>query len=151
VIGTPFVYVAMAKEGLFFERFGDLHARTRAPVLAVVFQCAITLAYLLVVGEDVINDLTGTVVFAEWIFHALVALGLLLLVRRRPDMERPFRAPGGPLFPILYFVLASALVIGNLVQGDAQSARKGLAVVAVGALVYHPWRALVRNRRAQRN
>jgi len=145
VLSSPWIYVAMAREGLFFRRFGDLHSKTGAPVLGLCLQCTIALAYLLFVGEDLVNRLTGTVVFAEWFFHALVALGLLSMRRRRPELERPFLAPR--IMPALYFLLASAIVIGNLIQGRLETTGTGLVVLAVGALVYALWRRRISARR----
>ena len=45
IIATPWMYVAMAREGLFFARFAHLSPRTGAPVLALLVQAALCLAY----------------------------------------------------------------------------------------------------------
>jgi APA family basic amino acid/polyamine antiporter len=161
IIATPWMYVAMAREGLFFARFAKLSAKTGAPMLALAVQCALCLAYWFwgeagaarlaelpkdspeaqrLVTPDV---LTSAVVYIEWVFHALVALALLRLRAKRPELPRPFTSPLYPLSPVLYLLFAIAVVCGNLAQANVRDTAIGLSLLAIGALVYTPWRALV--------
>jgi APA family basic amino acid/polyamine antiporter len=140
VLASPFLYVAMAQEGLFFRRFGALSPRTGAPVLALLVQGAVALAYLAWGQAGVLVD---AVVFAEWIFHAQCGAALLVLRRRRPELPRPFRSPAWPLFPVLYTLIACAVVVGALLQAEPRTTWLGIGVLAVGAAVYRPWRALL--------
>jgi basic amino acid/polyamine antiporter, APA family len=139
IIASPWLYVAMAREGLFFKKFEELNPRTGAPTLALVVQLALCLAYWIWGQAEV---LVNSVVFAEWIFHALAALALLRLRRTRPDLPRPYVSPLYPLAPVLYLCFASAIVISNLVQANARDVGIGLVLLAVGAAVYQPWRRL---------
>ncbi|HEV8112749.1 MAG TPA: amino acid permease [Planctomycetota bacterium] len=140
IMATPWLYVAMARERLFFTRFADVHPRTGAPIAALVFQGVVTLGYWSWGHADV---LVNSVVFVEWIFHALVAVALLRLRATRPDLPRPFRSPFYPLAPVLYVLFATGLVLGTLLQANVRDTAIGLSVLAVGAIVYRPWRRLV--------
>jgi APA family basic amino acid/polyamine antiporter len=140
LLATPALYVAMAREGLFFEAFGALHPRTGAPTLAVLVQGAVAVLYYLWGHAGLLTD---AVVFAEWIFHALVGAGLLWLRVRRPDLPRPFRSWIFPLFPLLYTLLATGVVAGALVQAPGERTLLGLGVLGLGAVLYRPWRWLV--------
>lgn len=139
LIATPGIYVAMAREGLFFEAVGRSHARTGAPAVALTIQAGITLGYILL-HSSLEKDLANSVVFAEWIFHGLVAAALLWVRAKQTGLERPFRSPLYPLFPTIYLILATAVVVGNLATNEWKVIRIGLIVLAVGALVYAPWR-----------
>jgi len=141
VIVSPWVYVAMAREGLFFERFGRLHPRTGAPTLALGLQAAFALGYVFLGDPDF---LVSSVVFVEWIFHALVAYGLLILCLRRPGLARPFASPR--VFPLLYLVMATCIVLGNLWQNEARLTLTGLGLIGAGAIAYPLWRRLVARR-----
>lgn len=154
VIVTPGIYVAMARDGLFFRSFGRLSARTQAPVLALALQCVLSLGYLLwsFVGTRMgpaepgefrmtVSLLTDSVVFAEWIFHGCVAYGLLHIRRTRPDLPRPFRMPLWPIPALVYLVVAILIVWGNLRTWSNQTL-VGLVVVSLGAAIYLPWRRL---------
>ena len=140
VVATPWLYVAMARERLFFARFGELHPRTGAPIAALLAQGTVALAYWVWGQADL---LVNSVVFVEWIFHALVAVALLRFRSARPDLPRPFRSPLYPLAPIAYAGFALAVVAGNLLQRNLRDAAIGLSVLVLGALVYRPWRRLV--------
>jgi APA family basic amino acid/polyamine antiporter len=140
ILATPWLYVAMAREGLFFERIGRLHPRTGAPVNALLLQMTMALAYWFWGRADILVD---SVVFVEWIFHALVAVALLRLRFARADLPRPFRSPLYPLAPIGYLAVATVVVGGNLAQANVRAIVIGASVLAIGAIIYRPWRALV--------
>jgi len=140
IIATPWLYVAMAREGLFFRRFGALHPTTGVPALALVTQAAITVVYLAAGSQDFF---VKSVVFVEWIFHGLVAAGLILLRRRRPELPRPYASPLFPLGPAVYVVAAALVVGGTLWLEEPRVKLLGLVIVGSGALVYRPWRRLV--------
>ncbi|MBL8863132.1 MAG: amino acid permease [Planctomycetes bacterium] len=139
ILTSPWLFVAMAREGLFFERFGRLHPRTGAPVAALCVQLTLALGYWLWGGAGFLVD---NVVFVEWIFHGLVAAAFLRL-RRLPGASWPFRSRFGTWAAWVYLLTATAVVAGNL-QGDAVWI--GGVVLALGAIVYRPWRALVARR-----
>lgn len=150
VVATPWMYVAMAREGLFFSRFAELSPRTGAPVLALCVQCALCLAYWLWAqsgsGAVTPDVLVNSVAFVEWIFHVLVAWACLRLRATRADVPRPFRA--ATFAPVLYLAFAVAVVASNLATGNSRDTAIGLSLVAAGAAVYLPWRRLVAARPA---
>jgi len=141
IVATPWMYVAMAEEGLFFRKFAQLHPRTGAPVRALIVQGAIALAYWLWGHADV---LVHSAVFVEWIFHGLVALALLRLRARRPELPRPFKSPLYPAAPLVYVAIACCVVFGNLAQAEVRDVGIGLGMLACGVVVYRPWKRLVR-------
>ena len=135
VITTPWMYVAMAREGLFFKRFERLHPRSGTPLLAMALQAVLTFGYLS--WKDA-NKLADSVVFSEWIFHALVALALIIVRWRQPDLPRPFRSPLYPLAPLVYLLIALYVLAGNLT--DLSRVSQAAAVLALGAVVFFLWR-----------
>lgn len=145
ILATPWMYVAMAKEGLFFRRFGELSPHTGAPTLALLLQAGICLAYWFA-GQA--HALVDAVVFIEWFFHGLVAFALLRLRRTRPDLPRPFASPLYPLAPLIYLAVALGVIGGNLQEANPGTIGMGLGVLALGMLVYRPWQSLMRRRSA---
>ncbi len=140
ILATPWLYVAMSNEGLFFRRFGRLSPRTQVPAMALVVQAGVTLVYLYAAR---LSFLVDAVVFVEWIFHGLVALALLRLRKRRPELPRPFASPLYPLAPAVYVLAAVVVVVSTLFTAELRLTLTGLAIVGAGALIYAPWRKLV--------
>lgn len=138
LLASPGLYVAMAREGLFFRRFARTSPRTGAPALALLVQCAVAVAYFLWGRAGLLTD---AVVFAEWIFHALAAAALLRLRRVQPSLPRPFRSPAYPLAPLLYGGIAGAVVLGAVATTPVATTGLGLGLLAIGAISYLPWRA----------
>ncbi len=143
ILATPWLYVAMAREGLFFTAIGELEPNSGVPRRALLLQALVTCAYLF--GS--LGFLVDSVVFVEWVFHLLAAWALMRLRRRAPELPRPFRSPFFPLAPLIYLATAALVVGGTLYSADWRVKSTGLAVLAAGALVYKPWRALVERAR----
>jgi len=136
LLASPGLYVAMAREGLFFRVFGELNAR-QAPVAALLLQGVVTLAY---VSWGEAGDLIESVVFAEWVFHFLAGAALLSIRVRRPDLPRPFRSPAYPLMPLVYAGCALVVVVLSLSETELAVTGPGLVWIAVGSVVYPLWR-----------
>jgi APA family basic amino acid/polyamine antiporter len=71
----------------------------------------------------------------------LTASGLFALRARRPQAERPVRAPGYPWLPAAY-VLATGLIAVDLLFQKPQYTWPGLIIVALGVPVYYVWRRM---------
>jgi len=125
------VYYATAKDGLFFSGMSKLN-KNSVPGNALVYQC-IWACLLCLSGSY--GDLLDYVVFAVLLFYILTILGIFKLRRTQPNTERPYKAMGYPLIPILYIILASAVCIILLIYKPNYS-WPGLIIVAMGIPVY---------------
>jgi basic amino acid/polyamine antiporter, APA family len=102
------------------------------PATAVLVQG--TCASLLALSGS-FDQLTNSVVFASWIFYAMNAGSVLLLRRRRPDQERPYRVPGFPVVPII-FIAVSGLLLVNTVLASPRDSGLGLGLMALSLPFY---------------
>jgi len=132
ILTGPRVYYAMAKEGLFFRAFGTVSARFRAPVLAIVIQ-GVWAACLTLLGS--FQELFTYVVFTAWIFYGLAVAGVIVLRMRRPELDRPFRAPGYPWLPALFAIAALGITLSAAVSSPLH-ALLGIGLVLTGLPVY---------------
>jgi APA family basic amino acid/polyamine antiporter len=130
------VYYAMASDGLFFERAAKISARTHTPVFSLVIQ-AIWASILVLSGTY--NDLLAYVIFAALLFYVLTVCGLFVLRKKRPDLERPYKAFGYPILPGLYMLLA-ALVMVDLLWVKPKFTWPGLIIVLTGVPVFFFWK-----------
>jgi APA family basic amino acid/polyamine antiporter len=131
------VYFAMARDRLFFRRAGTLNARA-VPAFALIVQ-SVWISLLCLTGTY--GQLLDYVIFAALLFYVLTTIGLFILRRTHPEIERPYRAFGYPVLPALYILLASAVAIILLVAPQTRmQAIFGLVLVLIGIPVYALWR-----------
>jgi len=76
-------------------------------------------------------------VYTEWLFFALLAAGLLLLVRRQQYRPR-YLALAWPLLPVL-FIAASLAIAINQIWADPAGSAVGLGLLLLGLPVYFVW------------
>ena len=148
-------YWAMARDGLFFRSAGQLND-ARVPAWGLVIQGIWAVLLVLprvVTGTDaatgapkygsLYNDLLTYVISAALIFYILTIWGIFRLRRSRPDAERPYKAFGYPLVPVLYIAGASVILIVLFVYQTAQT-WPGLIIILTGVPVYFLWRKMGR-------
>jgi APA family basic amino acid/polyamine antiporter len=133
ILVTPRVYQAMARDGLFFARFAELHPRSRAPVAAIAAQ-GLWAIVLLFSGSY--GQLLDWVTFADWIFFGLTAATLFVYRRRTPSAS--YRAPAYP-WTVLLFIAACIYVVGGAVVSNPPNALRGALLLAAGVPVYFFW------------
>jgi basic amino acid/polyamine antiporter, APA family len=134
IMAAPRVYFAMAKDGLVFKWFNQLHPQFQSPHRLIVFQ-GIWASVLVWTGTY--RQLFSRVIFTEWIFFALMAGGIFIL-RKRPDYQPAYRVWGYPWTPAIFVVASAAIVINRIIAEPLDSAA-GLALVALGVPVYYFW------------
>src|SRR6267378_2690257 len=142
------VSYAMARDGLFFRSTGRLNKRG-VPGTALVYQ-GIWIAVLILLRTrhvdavgmvtygNLYSDLLDYVVFSVLIFYVLTIAGIFVLRAKQPDAERPYRAFGYPIVPLLYIVSALAIMFVLLLY-RTQTAWPGLVIVLLGVPVYLLW------------
>jgi APA family basic amino acid/polyamine antiporter len=125
------VYYAMSKDGLFFKSLGTLN-KNGVPAKALNAQC-IWACFLCLLGAY--NQLLTYVMLAVILFYILTIIGIFILRRKMPDAERPYKAFGYPVLPVVYILLASAFCMVLLIKMFSVSGW-GLLIVAMGIPVY---------------
>ncbi|HXE59581.1 MAG TPA: amino acid permease [Gemmatimonadaceae bacterium] len=137
ILAGPRAYYAMARDGVFFKKVGELNMRS-VPASGLVYQGLWT-SLLCLTGTY--GQLLNYVIFAQLVFYALTTTGLFILRRKRPDAERPYRAVGYPWLPGLYIAMAAIVAIILLIADKTRAqALAGLAIVVVGIPVFLLWR-----------
>ena len=134
VLAGPRVYYSMARDGLLFRWVGAVHPRHQTPHRAIVLQ---GLWASVLVATGTYQKLFTRVVYTEWIFFGLMAVGLVVL-RRRDGYNPRYRIWGYPTLPLV-FAVASGLIVLNQVIADPAESALGLGVVALGLPVYLYW------------
>ena len=143
-------YYAMARDGLFFRRVGELN-KHHVPSWGLILQGI--WAGFLVLPRTVKTDATGAVIgygnlygnlldyviSAALIFYILTIFGIFLLRWKQPNAERPYKAWGYPIVPILY-ILGATVILFVLFIYQTATTWPGLIIVLTGVPIYFLWR-----------
>jgi APA family basic amino acid/polyamine antiporter len=131
ILSGPRAYLAMARDGLLVEWAAAIHPRFRTPHRAIVLQGVWA---IVLVSTGTYRALFTRVVYTEWVFFALMAIGLMRL-RSRANYRPAYKVWGYPAIPVI-FIVSSLYIVVNQVVTDGVNAWIGLALVAAGWPVY---------------
>ena len=126
-----------AQDGLLFEWAGQVHPRFRTPARAIVLQAVWSSA---LVWTGTYRALFTRVIYTEWIFFALLAVGVVML-RGRPGYAPAWRMPLVPIAPIV-FTIVSAMIVVNAIRANLTDSAIGLGIVVSGIPAYYWWTRL---------
>ncbi|HYY56960.1 MAG TPA: amino acid permease, partial [Pyrinomonadaceae bacterium] len=144
------VYYAMARDRLFFERVGSVN-RAHVPAVALVAQglwaSLLTLPRTVttdattgaVTYGNVYNQLLEYIIPADLVFYGLMVGAVIVMRRKAPQVERPYRTFGYPVVPIIYILLAALLIL-DLVYLKPRTSGIGFLIVLTGIPIYLIWR-----------
>ncbi len=135
VLANSRIPFAMARDGLFFRRLAQLSPRSHLPVNALLVQAAWASVLAL---SGTFDTLTDSVIFASWLFYGLATATVFVFRRTMPDAERPYRAWGYPVVPLLFLVVTAAMLVSALIATPRQ-ALNGLVMMAIGLPFYLYW------------
>jgi APA family basic amino acid/polyamine antiporter len=125
------VYYTMAQDGLFFKNAGILN-KNGVPEWALWAQCVVA-SLLCLSGKY--GDLLDMVSFIVVIFYVLTIIGIFILRKKRPEMERPYKAFGYPILPAIYILMGISFCI-LLIVYKPEFTWPGLIITLIGIPLY---------------
>jgi APA family basic amino acid/polyamine antiporter len=135
------VYFTMAKDGLFFKPAGELN-KNFVPQWSLWVQGIIACLWSM---SGKYGQLLDMISFVVVIFYVMTIMGIFILRRKRPDIERPYKAFGYPFLPAIYIVMGISFCI-LLIIYKPQFTWPGLIITLSGIPLYYI--ALYRNKSA---
>ena len=143
------VYYAMACDALFFRGAAKTN-KHHAPAVALATQglwaAFLTLPRTVVRYPDgnvtygnVYTQLLEYIVSADLVFYVLIVGAVIVLRKKTPTAERPYRAWGYPMVAMIYIAIASVLII-DLAWLAPTTSGIGVLIVLTGIPVYLAWR-----------
>lgn len=134
VLTAPRIAYAQAKDGLFLSSMAKLDPKRGTPAYGSII-CGLWASFLVMTG--LYDQLVASVVFAVFLFHILTAIAQMRLRKTAPDLDRPYRVPGGPTIPVLFLVTSALVVIATLVYPDYRNqAILELVIIGLGVPAY---------------
>ena len=140
VILSPWVMVAMARNGHFFRTFAYIHPKTGAPLVSLAALVLLSLAWLLIADTNLVMSAK---MLSLQLLNLVMVAGYLRALHKKTTPHRPFISPGEPWIPRLYFLLLAAILISQLLEASTPLLTVSATILLSGALIYGPWRRLV--------
>ena len=126
------VYYTMANDKLFFKQAARLN-KNIVPEWALWIQCAMSCALCL---SGKYGDLLDMVSFVVVIFYVLTIFGIFILRKKQPHTERPYKAFGYPILPVIYIIMGISFC-ALLIMYKPQFTWPGLIITLIGIPLYY--------------
>jgi APA family basic amino acid/polyamine antiporter len=127
---------ALAKDGLFFRACAYVQPKYRTPSKSILL-LSVWSSVLVLTGRY--EELYTLVIFPSWILYAMATASVIVLRKTRPDLPRPYKTIGYPVVPVLFVLVAIALILSTLFKSPRESIL-GLGIIAAGLPFYWRWR-----------
>lgn len=129
LLGQTRVFFAMSRDGLLPRFFSIVHPRFRTPHRPTIL---LGVLIAVIAGFTSLSELAELVNIGTLFAFVVVALGVVILRRTRPDLHRAFRTPWVPFIPILS-VAATLWLMLNL---PAETWLRFAIWMVIGSFVY---------------
>jgi APA family basic amino acid/polyamine antiporter len=136
ILGSPRIYYAMAKDGLFFRRMAEVHPKWRTPAFALIGQ-GVWAGVLTLSGRY--DQLYTYVMFGMVLSYTATVVGLFVLRWKRPDIPRAYRCTGYPWLPGIYVLIGTAWTLNTIFKRPTESLA-GAIIVLIGVPGYLYWK-----------
>lgn len=127
MLTNPRIFFAMADRGLFFKEVARVSPKFQTPSVAIWLAAVLGCVY--VMFND-FQQLADRFVLGIWPFYILAILGVFVMRRKRPDLERPYKTIGYPVVPIVFLLAATGMVLNALVTDPINT---GVTFLILGA------------------
>jgi basic amino acid/polyamine antiporter, APA family len=129
LLGQSRVFFSMANDGLLPKIFSEVHPTYRTPYKSNWIVFAFVAAFAAFIPGHMAGDLTS---FGTLLAFVLVCIGVLIMRKNLPDMERPFRTP----MPWVVAPLGAIVCLGMIVAIDVFTLQVAMAWMIAGLVIY---------------
>jgi APA family basic amino acid/polyamine antiporter len=127
---------AAARDGLFFAGVARVHPKYSTPSVSIL---ALSGWAALLVFSGQYDELFTYVIFASWILYGMTTAAVIVLRKKQPNLPRPYKTLGYPYVPVVFVLVACALVLSTLFDSPSASL-KGIVLILLGLPFYFYWK-----------
>ncbi len=135
IMFQPRIEYAMAKDGLFFKHFAQVHPKYETPAFSIVVQCIV--AIILIFATN-LSDLLGYFTLVALLKNFLT-FGTIFVLRRKEHYKPVYRMPGGVLMPIIAMFMTGTLIWSTFIWAPIPGLICAGLAVGTGLPVYYFW------------
>lgn len=128
---TPYI---LAQDNLlpFSNKIGKANIHTGVPVMGALIVDAIAIVMILLGNFTVLTDM---LVFVMWTFNTMLAIAVIILRKREPELRRPFKVPWYPIIPIISILGGIFIVVSTIINQFILSII-GIGLTLLGLPIY---------------
>lgn len=128
---TPYI---LAQDNLlpFSNKIGKANVHTGVPVMGALIVDAIAIVMILLGNFTVLTDM---LVFVMWTFNTMLAIAVIILRKREPELRRPFKVPWYPIIPIISILGGIFIVVSTIINQFILSII-GIGLTLLGLPIY---------------
>ncbi|GGB06806.1 amino acid permease [Macrococcus hajekii] len=82
------------------------------------------------------DSITNMLIFVIWLFYCMTFVAVMILRKREPNMERPYKVPLYPIIPLIALV-SGLFVLGNTLMTQTTLALIGIGITLLGVPIYY--------------
>lgn len=108
MLGQTRIFLGMSKDGLLPKMFGEIHSKFKTP-----FKSTILVGFIISIVSSLtpIDKVSEMCSMGTLLAFAMIALAVLVLRYKQPDLERPFKVPFLPVISILGVLFNATLML----------------------------------------
>ncbi len=135
IMFQPRIEYAMAKDGLFFKKFGEVHPKYETPAFSICIQCAVAIVLIFATS---LSDLLGYFTLVALLKNFLT-FGTLFVLRRKESFKPSYRMPGGLVMPIVAMIMTGTLIYSTFLWAPLPGLICAVLAIVTGLPVFYFW------------
>jgi APA family basic amino acid/polyamine antiporter len=132
ILAGPRIYYAMARDRLFFARFGRVSQRHGTPAQSIFLQAGIAILMVITSSFDKLLLYIGVTLS---LFAMLTVIGMMVLRAKGLSLKSPYRTFGYPVTPV-FFVLFNLWMVVFCVRDNLIVSLYSAVTIALGVVVF---------------
>ena len=129
LMGQPRIFYSMSKDGLLPPVFSKVHKRFKTPYISTIVTGFFAMIIAGVLPIDILGELVS---IGTLLAFAIVCISIIILRKKRPELNRPFRTPLVPLIPIL----GALICIAQMASLPLSTWLRLIIWMALGFIIY---------------
>ena len=130
LMAQPRIFYSMAKDGLLPKKFASVHSKFKTPHITTIITGSIA---AVVAGLFPIGILGELVSIGTLLAFVIVCIGIIVLRKNRPELNRPFKTPLVPLIPIL----GAIICLGQMLALPGDTWVRLIVWMGIGVAIYY--------------
>ncbi len=135
IMYQPRLEYAMAKDGLFFKKFGHVNSKFETPDFSIIVQVGISI--ILIFSTNIVT-LLGYITLMQLIENAIL-YAAIFACRKKADYKPIYKCPAWILMTILSIGLCAWMAWGTFIWAPIPGLVSAVIIVATGLPCYYYW------------